>query len=367
VSLPLSERNRVESLAVKYANVGFYDLRNELAFLMRVAEAEPPALDSVISALVDLLNTGNIGPGYEGGLIEWLDAFARTSEHLRAAIAKVISAEHVDFYLADSRVGVQNAAQRLSEALKVERPKHYFDLCRNVLMHNGSIVLIGAGFSYDSYAPLLREMEGIACCVLYDLGIPNHRQLYQTNEREAWNHISKGWERFQHHVASILRPKVPSEQHLILAELFNQGHVTHIVSFNWDDLVEKAYTQLYKRAIPLITRDNATSEHALWKLHGDISNPEERWVLPFEDGRVFQALEQIVSTATCPTFVIGYREQERVVREKLITVLENRGGIIRIRPDAPNIPPDSIADNALMAMKKIKAGIGSATKLTLPA
>lgn len=79
---------------------------------------------------------------------------------------------------------------------------------------------------------LLREMDGIASATLDDLGIPNPRHLYQTDDKEAWRVLSKDWELFQRHVAHILAPKVPSEQHRILAELFHDGHVLYIVSLN---------------------------------------------------------------------------------------------------------------------------------------
>lgn len=170
----------------------------------------------------------------------------------------------------------------------------------------------------------------------------------------------KGVADFQKHVAFTLLPKEPSNQHIILAELFHAGHITHIVSFNWDDLVEKAYRNLYDADIPKVNKENVQSGHAIWKLHGDIDNPEERWVLPFEQGKVFQALQQIVLQITAPAITIGYREQEQVVRERLLSVLENRGGITRIRPDLPNNPPETFGDNALMAMKKIKNGLESA-------
>ncbi len=112
---------------------------------------------------------------------------------------------------------------------------------------------------------------------------------------------------------------------------------------------------MYGEDIPRVVRESATSEHALWKLHGDIADPEERWVLPFEAGRVFSALEQLALRTTLPAIVIGYREQESVVREKLITVLEHRAGVTRVRPDLTNNLPESFADSALWAMKKLKA------------
>lgn len=364
MALPKSVLNQVAMLAAQYASHSkIIPMLPDYQLLMRVAKADPSAIDDVISALILKFNNGLIWEGYDIGAIRWLNDFANVSEHLRSKIASELSPDLLDFYCGESvETDLRKAAQELSDTLKVERPRHYSDLCRNILNNNGSIFIIGAGFSYDSYAPLLHETEGIVCSTLSDLGVANPRQLYRTDERKAWKIIWEGWQTFQNHVAFMLLPKEPSNQHLILGELFYAGHITHIISFNWDDLVEKAYSKLYDAEIPVITEEGITSSHALWKLHGDIAHPDERWVLPFEEGRVFSTLEQIASKTTLPTISLGYREQEIAVRQKLITVLENRGGITRIRPDLPDSPPEKFADNALMAMKKIEAGFESAKK-----
>ncbi|MBM2826737.1 MAG: hypothetical protein HW403_801, partial [Dehalococcoidia bacterium] len=58
-----------------------------------------------------------------------------------------------------------------------------------------------------------------------------------------------------------------------------------------------------------------------------------------------------------PAFVVGYREQESVVMEQLIRPLENGISITRIRPDLPLDPPNSLNDDALTALRKLKAGL----------
>jgi len=364
MALPQSELHKVMMLAARYASQSkILPQPPDRQLLMRVAKADPSAIDDVISVLILKFNNGLIYAGQDITVIRWLNDFAKVSEHLRGKIASELSPDLLDFYCGESaEADLRRTAEELSDTLKVERPKHYFDLCRNIINNNGSIFIIGAGFSYDSSAPLLRETEGIACSTLFDLGVADPRQLYRTDERKAWKIIREGWQTFQNHIAFMLLPKEPSDQHLILGELFHAGHITHIISFNWDDLVEKAYSKLYDAEIPVITGEGMTSSHALWKLHGDIAHPDERWVLPFEEGRVFSTLERIASKTTLPTISLGYREQETAVYQKLITVLENRGGITRIRPDLLHSPPEKFADNALMAMKKIEAGFESAKK-----
>lgn len=367
MALPQSELNRVKMIAQSCATLRFVP-PNDQPYLIHVAKTDPTVLDEVVSIMTNYFSRGLVDAVWIAGTVNFLCELAKISEYLRTKIAAGTSKEVLDFHSSDyAEPSVKTAIERLSETLRVERPRHYFDLCRNILTSNGSIFIIGAGFSYDAYAPLLREMEGIACSTLYDLGVTDPRHLYHTNEQKAWEVISGGWQTFQKHVSFTLLPKEPSEQHAILAELFHAGHITHIISFNWDDLIEKAYKKLYNADIPKITKEDTESDHALWKLHGDISNPEERWVLPFEEGKVFQALRQIVLRITVPTISIGYREQEPVVHEGLLAVLENRGGMTRIRPDLSNNPPETFADNGLMAMKKIKAGIESAMKSVYPA
>lgn len=366
MSVPESELARVKRLAETYRHY-FVPVYDDYQFLMRIGKIDPCALDPVALALIANFNEGNIISGNERGLFNWLNSMACLSEHLRELIMKNISLDTLEYYTGDHvEADIRTFAQQLSDTLKLERPRHYFDLCRGILTDGGSVFIIGAGFSYDSYAPLVREMEGIACSVLDDLGVSNSRDFYHQNENEAWRLIAEGWKVFQKHVTYMLLPKEPSEQHRLLAELFHEGYVRHIVSFNWDDLVEKAHKQLYGTDIQVIREEGPVSDHALWKPHGDISTPSERWVLPYEDGRVFPVLEEIARETTLRTFVIGYREQEPEVRRKLIETLERRGGITRIRLDATDKPPDSFSDNALMAMRKIKSGIESAKKNQYP-
>jgi hypothetical protein len=367
MALPQSELNRIKIVEEFYSRTPLIE-DSDIKYLIHVAQTDPTALDSIVSIMTDYFNRGLISTTFIPRTVDCLISLAKISEYLRAKIATAISGEVLDFHCSDyAEPRLRGYTQELLKVLKVERPKHYFDLCRKILTSNGSIFIIGAGFSYHSYTPLLIEMEGIACSTLYDLGVDNPRHLYKANEQKAWEVIAGGWQTFQKHVAFTLLPKEPSDQHIILAELFQAAHITHIVSFNWDDLIEKAYKNLYNADIPKITKEDTESDHALWKLHGDIANPGERWVLPFEEGKVFHALQQIISKTTIPTISIGYREQERVVRERLLSVLENRGGITRIRPDLSNNPPKTFEDNSLMAMKKIKDAMEAAKKSVYPA
>ena len=228
---------------------------------------------------------------------------------------------------------------------------------------NGCLFVVGAGFSYSAQAPLLKETRFLACHVPTKLGEPNPHEIYDADERQAWQRIaSEGWEEFQDLTAGLLVTKEPSDQHRILARLFKENLVRHIVSFNWDDLIEKAHREEYGEDIEVISRTGASSDHALWKMHGDVNAPGERWVFPHEDGRIFDGLLPQMSKEVLLAVVVGYREQEPLVRKQLIAPLEARGSIVRIGPSLPDDPPKTFGDDATTALKKLAEGFKRAVE-----
>ena len=145
-----------------------------------------------------------------------------------------------------------------------------------------------------------------------------------------------------------------------MARLFKENSVRHIVSFNWDDLIEQAYTEQFGEEMSVVAEQESSSDHALWKLHGDVRIPEQRWVLPYEEGRVFDGLVSQLENEVLLAVIIGYREQEPVVSERLISPLQHRGSIVRIGPSQPNNPPLSFSDDATKALRKLDAGFKAA-------
>jgi hypothetical protein len=352
---------RLQAIASEWANRGPVPDGSICAFILEAAQSDPQSAESILKVLVNGLNTGQVAPVWETGFLGFLNALALVSDGLRAKIASTINSELLEYYFDGQRGDVKRAAVELAETLRVERPRHYFDLARRILIE-GSVVVVGAGFSYDSYAPLLREMEGLACSVPHDLGLENPREFYNADDPKVWAKIGEGWRTFQQHVTAMLAPKEPAAQHVLLAEMFHEGRIGHIISFNWDDLIEKAYLSGYGNPLPKITSDRNDSDHALWKLHGDIAAPADRWILPFENGRVFDPLVERVTRTPAHVFIIGYREQERIVKARLIEPLDLQGRITRIRPDLPLSPPETLPDTAISAMKKIRAALDAATR-----
>lgn len=127
------------------------------------------------------------------------------------------------------------------------------------------------------------------------------------------------------------RSSAPSPSHTALARLVHCGKIQHVVSLNWDTLLEAAYRALYGIDI------NAQGPR-LWKPHGDCHRPEESWTLPHEAGSIPDELaDQMTALATVrprTLLIVGYSERDDVVVERLIRPLKDRWRVFRISPAA---------------------------------
>ena len=356
--LPPGVVHKIEDLARRYGVGHFLASRGDYAFLMRAAETDPSALTVLVRQLCVGVDSGNVSPAFGDEAFRWLADFASTSAILREEIKSTLHVEQLDYYAGDDAPG----ASQLVAALALELPVHYFDVCRQILAGAQTcVVIIGAGFSYSSTAPLLSETRFLAADVLRRLGEPQPSRMYDEQPLEAWQRIAKdGREEFQRLASGLLETKSPANQHYALGRLFHEGVIGHIVSFNWDTLVERAYLDLYGEVMPAVSAPGSTSAHALWKMHGDAAHPGGTWVLPYEDGSISEEFLEVLDAGVTAAIIIGYNEHEPVVRERLINPLEGRGAVTRIGPGRPHDPPRSFQDDATQAMMKLEAGFAAA-------
>ena len=356
--LPQAIVHKIETLSGEYRRGRFTPMGTDHTFLKRAAETDPSALTTLVHQLCVGVNSGNVDPGFLDAAFGWLADFASTSSILREEVKKSLHTDLLEYYAGDDAPG----ASRLAAALALELPRHYFDVCRQILAGAQTcVVIIGAGFSYSSTAPLLTETRFLAVDVLQRLGEPTPSQMYDERPLEAWQRIAKdGREEFQRLASGLLETKQPAEQHYALSKLFHQGVVGHIVSFNWDSLVEAAYLKLYGEVIPTVSDPGSTSAHALWKMHGDAADPIGTWVLPYEEGSISEELLEVLNVGVTAAIIIGYNEREAVVRERLIAPLDVRGAITRIGPELEDNPPAAFRDTATQAMMKLEAGFKAA-------
>jgi hypothetical protein len=219
------------------------------------------------------------------------------------------------------------------------KDKEIKNLVRSIITLERPIILvIGAGFSYDTM-PITSELHPLLVSILRENGISTPTKMIQKHEEEAWKIVNKNETLFKNRfVGWCARSKI-APQHEILAEMFHEGKVSHIISFNWDDLIERAYRKKYLKSMKKINTDDITSnEPSLWKLHGDVENTSLKWVFPFEQGRIFNnlllSLEKcIINDSPEYALIVGYSEWEKIVREQLINWLEDHiPNVLRIRP-----------------------------------
>jgi hypothetical protein len=207
-----------------------------------------------------------------------------------------------------------------------------------VVLRQPAILVVGAGMSYDRM-PITDELTPLLAKFLSARGERDPMGLIARDEQRVWAQVREAPDTFQTLFAGRATATTPAPQHHIAAELLHDGYLSHIVSFNWDDLIERAWISKYEEVLPVIRRDGVVPRGpSLWKQHGDVADFRERWVFPGEAGRVFrslvESLEESFQNPNPPSHavVVGYREAEAVVQEQLISRLERRVAIIRVRP-----------------------------------
>jgi hypothetical protein len=226
--------------------------------------------------------------------------------------------------------------------------------CREYIKAFSSVFLVGAGLSYDSDMPLSNALKAI----LDFCGVAGWDELRKDSKRFL---------EFKRRFKEICDRKSPSNGHKLVIANFPK-YIYEIICLNWDDLFEKAAKSIN---VPINKQNEdkpATSERYLWKFHGDVENIKEDnikgqggWVLPDEDGFVFDSFQEYVDRTRLKeqlfTFVImGYNEGEEVIYHQIISLLEKDSPrpTYRIGLDLKNLHKDNyIVGTAEFILNKI--------------
>lgn len=211
-----------------------------------------------------------------------------------------------------------------------------------VTLHTAGVVVAGAGFSYDTM-PITGELKPLLVQLLRMLNQPDPMKLIETSIEDVWGLARANREIFKLLFAGYCAGRFPAHQHTTVCRMLHEGGLSHVISFNWDDLFEKAHLQAFGAPVPKVARDGVMSPApALWKLHGDVEDPDAAdWVFPYDPGRLFDSLmESLERTAQSapPAFalIVGYSEHEQTVRERLVDWLTaNVPLVLRVRPNWP--------------------------------
>jgi len=184
-----------------------------------------------------------------------------------------------------------------------------------------TILLVGAGFSVQSGVPLLRHLEALRDV----LQVKSFQEIHDNKDLDQ-----KFKKMFKEDILGREIVKT-TKAHEIAAKMFHRKVIIEIISLNWDDLLEKAYSKYGE--IPKINREdnNATDydsdgfNHYLWKLHGDSEDPEYEWIYPEMKERVFSSFSSYMPKLMEHPhifLVVGYSEIEDDVKKKIISLFE---------------------------------------------
>jgi hypothetical protein len=215
-----------------------------------------------------------------------------------------------------------------------------------------AIVLMGAGLSFQAGMPLAGQLAPLvwhaldahplvkraACDTLGvlpgnakdSIGLNKERLLVAFSCIAAAPDARKT---FQYSFTQLDKERTlgQSPPHSALGRLIHCGRVLHVISLNWDTLLEAAFRREYG-----IDLNVGTTK--LWKPHGDCQRPEQDWILPHEPGSVSDDIVERMTTLAAERprilLIVGYSERDEVVVERLIRPLGSRWRVFRISPGA---------------------------------
>ena len=216
------------------------------------------------------------------------------------------------------------------------------------------LFIIGAGFSYDSM-PLTQELEALVTGILAGTGIEDPVQLLRNDWKVAWQHIAKDPEKFKQRFVGFSTGRKPATQHRVLSAALSAKTVAGVISFNWDNHVERAGHDFEV----VNSEEQEIDQPGLWKMHGDVDAPDRDWVWPQEDGRPLRNVcEYVLGQAhdghISHVVVVGYAEREQNIHTALLKPLQKScPNWLRVRPTGQGGPEGHFAKTAKQFLGEI--------------
>lgn len=313
-------------------------------------ESNPSLVDACMVRFQDYFETAPVDN--LPGAIATLLLMSNAAPSCRFAIRREIGP-----YLVEIRDTPRSPFREASERLldSIEMPTSPADAEAQVIAREAvtlgqtGLLIIGAGFSYDRM-PITMELRALLIQELRSQGVEDPVALLASDEASAWAMVGSAWESFQLRFAGWTTRAMPASQHQLAARWAQEGR-WRIVSFNWDDLVERAAEDA--------AGGGTSPDFAkwLWKPHGDVRNPASRWVFPYEDGRVpVNLMEELTSAVPAFALIVGYSERDSVVTRDLIRWLDqNVAHVVRVRPSIEDAGQGRVPEVARIFMDRLGA------------
>ncbi len=213
-------------------------------------------------------------------------------------------------YIQDNSLTLLKAILR--QTSKFKDAKHHINVEK-------AIFVIGAGFSYESGAPMRTDLDDI----LRFVGVSDFAELR--------GDLPKCFQ-FKKQFQTLINRSNPGLSHNLIAASF-PSNVIEIICLNWDNLIERAFKALGKSPKKINKESEVNERSHLWKFHGDIEEFNDHnqagnlgWVFPDEGGYVFECFKDYLSRYSISSelfslFIVGYSEKDDQVN-KVIAELE---------------------------------------------
>lgn len=226
---------------------------------------------------------------------------------------------------------------------------------KELIKSYGSVFIVGAGISFESGLPLITHLRHLLkFCLLNEF-----TELPKYNDKSYV---------FKTEFKKLSDGKKPTASHRSIAVHFG-GSILEIICLNWDDLIERALTEVPGPAPKIVEEvDDVQPGHYLWKPHGDVGKIDGDnkvgkggWVFPLEEGYIFDCFTKYINALNglnSRMFVLviaGYSEGDKAISDKVISVLAPNRPVYRVVLDLKHLqseeyivgPSDYVLPNVL--------------------
>jgi hypothetical protein len=291
----------------------------------------------VSNTLLQYIKKSGLLPGYPNLHLLAEDVVERIISEIENGKLKPIG-EMEEFILVQGQEYIMRIATRLF--LKRRKLKEAIQLAPLKL-----ILIIGAGFSFEAGMPLTSHLIFILKSMSF--AVKDYKDI-----KEAFKKISQDESKdkeFKERFISYLKEGLQSgdikitEAHEVVIKKFRDEKILEILCLNWDNLLELCYKKLMGKDIFKINREDIfvsenTFLHYLWKFHGDVEDPEYKWIYPGANGRVFSSfikyLQFLIKQQkyTLCGLIVGYSELDEQVHN-IIDIIQQNFELFRIGMD----------------------------------
>jgi NAD-dependent SIR2 family protein deacetylase len=187
-----------------------------------------------------------------------------------------------NYHMKDSRIIIAVSTLCFNEISKLlyESKESLKELKKKLKDINKMMLFLGTGVSFEADL----DWNITSDCLDLTFG----RKLEEHNSESCWDRLKDNEEnriRFQEIFTGAIKEKAPSAPHYYLASLFKEEIIEYLVCFNWDNLIESAYREVYHLEPSILYLDHRGNSEKFCKPHGCVKcepPSDHSWTFPSE-------------------------------------------------------------------------------------